>query len=104
MDDEKRYIMSALTQMEIDNIYHMQQRIYWEADFVDRCIERRSENVGLCDLPYGTLAYGLYCKMEDCNTAYNDTLDAVIDEVEQCIARGYIGLGRSGYYAGPEMF
>lgn len=104
MDNKKPDNVSALTQMEIDRIYRMQQRIYLEADFVGRCIDRELEGVGLCNLPYGTLsdektildiAYGMYCNMEDCNIAYNDPLDAVVDEVERCIARGYTGLGRS---------
>ncbi len=113
MDKRKDDIMSALTQTEIDKIYRMQQRIYWEADFVNRCIDRRLEGVGLCNLPYETLAdekiildtaHDLYCRMADCNIAYNDTLDAVVDEVERCIARRTASLGRSGYHAGPEMF
>ena len=88
-------IMSSLTQAEIENIYRMQKRAYWEMDFVDRCIDRMLEGVGLCNLPYETLAdekmildtaYGFYCKMADCNIAYNATLDAVVDEVEQYIA------------------
>lgn len=112
MDNRKSNIISGLTQIEIDKIYRMQQRIYWEADFVDRCIDRRLEGVGLCNLPYETLAdeklildmaHEFYCKMEDCNISYNDTLDAVVDEVERCIGRGTASLGRSGYHAGPEM-
>lgn len=96
MDNRMSDIMSSLTQAEIENIYSMQKRAYWEADFVNRCIDRRLEDVGLCNLPYATLddekmmldiAYELYCKMADCNIAYNATLDAVVDEVEQCIAR-----------------
>lgn len=113
MDNRKSNIISDLTQIEIDSIYRMQQRIYWEADFVNRCIDRRLEGVGLCNIPYETLAderiildtaHELYCRMADCDIAYNDTLDAVIDEVERCIARGTVSLGRSGDHAGPEMF
>lgn len=96
MDNRMSEIMSSLTQTEIENIYRMQKRFYWEIDFVDRCIDRQLEGVGLCNLPYETLAdekmildiaYGLYCKMADCNIAYNATLDAVVDEVERRIAR-----------------
>lgn len=85
MDNRNNSIMSGLTQTEIDSIYRMQKRVYWEADFVNRYIDRRLGGVGLCNLPYETLvdekmildtAYGLYCDMEDCNVAYNDTLDA----------------------------
>lgn len=97
MDDRNNSIMSGLTQMELDDIYRMQKRVYWEADFVNRCIDRRLEGVGLCNLPYETLAdektildtaYELYCKMENRNVPYNDTLDIVIDEIEQCVAKG----------------
>ena len=96
MDNRMGEIMSNLTQAEIENIYRMQKRAYWEIDFVNRCIDRQLEGVGLCNLPYDTLddedtildtAYELYCKMADCNIAYNDTLDAVIDEAERCIDR-----------------
>lgn len=113
MDNRKNGIMSGLTQTDIDNIYRMQKRVYWEADFVNRCIDRRLEGVGLCNLPYETLAdetvildtaHEFYCKMEDCDISYNATLDTVIDEVERCIAGGYIGLGRSGYHAETDTF
>lgn len=96
MDNRMSEIMSSLTPTEIESIYRMQKRFYWEADFVNRCIDRRLEGVGLCNLPYNTLedeetildtAYELYCKIADCNIAYNDTLDAVVDEVERRIAR-----------------
>lgn len=96
MDNRMSEIMSSLTQAEIENIYRMQKRAYWEMDFVDRCIDRQLEGVGLCNLPYDTLAdekmildiaYEMYCKMADCNIAYNATLDAVVDEVERRIAR-----------------
>lgn len=87
----------CLLQQEIDRIYYRQQRIYWEADFINRCLERREAETGLCNLNYDTLpddtflldtAYEIYQKKEDCNTAYNDTLDAVIDEIESGISRG----------------
>lgn len=87
----------CLPQQEIDRIYHKQQRIYWEADFINRCSDRRQEETGLCNLPYETLpgeetlletAYHIYCRKEDCNISYNDTLDAVIDEIEQQLADG----------------
>lgn len=96
MDNRMSKIMSSLTQAEIENIYRMQKRFYWEIDFVDRCIDRQLEGVGLCNLPYDTLddeetildtAYELYCKIEDCNIAYNATLDIVVNKIEQRIAR-----------------
>lgn len=77
------------------------QRLYWETDFISRCIERRNDEIGSCVLPYETLpdekkllnlAYVLYISMEDSNTAYNITLDLVIDEVERQIKDGSICL------------
>lgn len=101
MENEKRQNMFGLSQTEIDRIYYMQHRVYWEADFVNRCIERRVYDIGLCNLPYDSLAYEsmildtayeVYWEIEDCNVSYNDTLDAVIDEIEQLIANGTIRL------------
>jgi len=87
----------CLSQQEIDRIYYRQQRIYWEADFINRCLERREAETGLCNLNYKTLpddtflldtAYEIYQKKEDCNISYNDILDAVIDEIESGISKG----------------
>lgn len=83
-----------LSNQEIEEIYRRQLRLYWEIDFINRCIDRRQEESGLCHLPYETLAeekelleqaYELYLKREDSNTAYNVTLDLVIDEIEHLI-------------------
>ena len=102
MDDDTNGIIAGLTQLEIDAIYRMQHRVYWEADFVERCIERRSEGVGICNLPYASLAeekaildaaYVIYLNIEDCDVAYNDTLDSVVDEIERCIDNGEICMG-----------
>lgn len=85
-----------LSQSDIDTIYRKQQRIYWEADFVNRCIERHQEEIGLCNIPLDTvadnvplldMAYEIFNEKEDSNVAYNDTLDAVVDEVEKRIAQ-----------------
>ena len=82
----------GLSQRDIDRIYDTQQRIYWEADFVNRCIDRRKAGIGCCNLPYESLAdereildkaYSLYENEEDCSVPYHDTLDQVIDQVEQ---------------------
>ena len=78
-----------LSDQEMEDIYRIQQRLYWETDFINRCEDRKQEGTGLCNLPYKTLpeekkllalAYELYNDMEDSNTAYNVTLDLVIDE------------------------
>lgn len=83
-----------LSNQEIEEIYRRQLRLYWEVDFINRCIDRRQNESGLCNLPYETLAeekelldqaYEIYSKKEDSNTAYNVTLDLVIDEIEQLI-------------------
>lgn len=103
-------IMDRLTQQEIDEVYRAQQRIYWEADFVNRCIDRLLAGEGLCNLPYSSLAdekeildeaYQLYNKKEDCNVAYTDTLDAVIDEIERWISNGPTGTPGQGEEENP---
>lgn len=82
----------GLSQQDIDRIYDAQRRVYWEADFVNRYIDRREAGIGLCNLSYESLAdereildkaYSLYEKAEDGNVAYLDTLDVVIDQVER---------------------
>ena len=84
----------------MEDIYRIKQRLYWEIDFISRCEERKQEETGLCNLPYETLpkekkllalAYELYSDMEDSNTAYNVTLDLVIDEIERRIKNKQIG-------------
>lgn len=68
----------------------------FERDFVNRCSDRLEDGIGKCNLPYTTLpdekellckAYEIYCKNEDCNVAYNDTMDFVIDRIEDFIER-----------------
>ena len=60
-------------------------------------MERLEERIGLCNLPYETLrddpsllheAYLQFLRLEDCNVAYNDTLEQVIDAIEQWLASG----------------
>lgn len=110
MHDENRQTMFGLSQTEIHMTYRMRHCIYWEVDFVNRCIDRSSDEINICNLLYKTLSYGdtildvaykLYCEMQDCNVAYNDTLDAVIDKIERCIADGtmeHLGCHRPGYF------
>ena len=83
-----------LSDQEMETIYRIRQCLYWEMDFIGRCRERKKEGIGLCNLPYQTLseekklldlAYELYNDMEDSDTAYNVTLDLVIDEIEKYI-------------------
>ncbi|MEH2951312.1 hypothetical protein AALB51_17210 [Lachnospiraceae bacterium 62-26] len=90
----ERKTTARLSDKEMEKIYRIRQRFYWEMDFISRCRERKLEEIGLCNLPYQTLpeekklldlAYELYNNMEDSNTAYNVTLDLVIDEIERRI-------------------
>lgn len=82
---------------QIRQAHALYQRHCLSCDFIKRCSDRRQEETGLCNLPYDTLpdeetlletAYHIYCRKEDCNISYNDTLDAVIDEIEQQLADG----------------
>ena len=82
----ERKTTARLSDKEMEKIYRIRQRFYWEIDFISRCRERKLEEIGLCNLPYQTLpeekklldlAYELYNDMEDSNTAYNVTLDQI---------------------------
>ena len=86
--------LQNMIQKRKDRIYEYQHRSYWEADFINRCSDRLHSDIGRCNLPYETLsedrellntAYTIYQKIQDCNVAYNDTLDCVIDRVEEMI-------------------
>ena len=90
----ERKTTARLSDKEMEKIYRIRQRFYWEMDFISRCRERKLEEIGLCNLPYQTLpeekklldlAYELYNNMEDSNTAYNVTLDLAIGEIERRI-------------------
>lgn len=87
---------------QIRKAHAIYQRYCFSCDFINRCSDRRQEEIGLCNLPYETLpdeaelldtAYRIYGEKEDCNIAYNDTLDAVIEEIEQQIADGRLQEG-----------
>lgn len=61
------------------------------------CEERRTEETGLCNLPYQTLehetdilckAYELYEKQADINVSYRVTMENVIDQIEKQILNG----------------
>ena len=86
---------------QIRKAHAIYQMHCFSCDFINRCSDRRQEEIGLCNLPYETLpdeaelldtAYRIYEEKEDCNIAYNDTLDAVIEEIEQQIADGRLVL------------
>lgn len=86
---------------QIQQAYEIYREHCFSCDFINRSSDRRQEGTGLCNLPYESLpdenellseAYSLYCKWEDCNVAYNVTLDKVIDEIEQQIDKGRLVL------------
>lgn len=88
----------GLSEQDIDRIYDTQRRAYWEADFVNQCIDRREAGIGLCNLPYESLAdekeildkaYSLYKKAEDGRVPYLDTLDWVAGQAEQWYGAGF---------------
>lgn len=88
-----------MIQKRKDRIYEYQHLSYWEADFINRCSDRLYSGIGRCNLPYETLsedrellntAYTIYQKIQDCNVAYNDTLDCVIDRVEEMIEEDHL--------------
>lgn len=82
----------------LEKAYRIFKQHYFECDFLNRCCDRRTDEIGRCNLPYATLpeerellaiAYEIYCRKEDCNVAYNDTLDLVVDEIEDLIQQGF---------------
>lgn len=90
-------IMSIRSEKELRKAHEFCLKTDFQEDFINRCQERRDENIGLCNLPLGTLseqqgildvAFSSYQHMKDCNVAFNDTLDAVIDKVEKLVANG----------------
>lgn len=102
--DMNKTMTVHLSTLETENIYRRQKQLYWETDFLNRCLERRQENHGLCNLPYDTLAdekallnlaYEIYMDTENSNTAYNVTLDLVIDEIEKQIRDNKISFSKT---------
>ena len=62
----KDRIRPNIPQEDFDRIYRMQQRTYWEIDFIDRCVDRRMEGTGLCNIPYETLADESVIQLTNC--------------------------------------
>lgn len=88
-----------LTYDQLEAAYNIYREQFISCDFIRRSFERREEEIGLCNLPYETLrddlpllheAYRQFVRWEDCNIAYNDTLEQVIDEIEQRLAAGIL--------------
>ena len=86
-----------LTYDQLEAAYNIYREQFISCDFIRRSMERLEERIGLCNLPYETLrddpsllheAYLQFLRLEDCNVAYNDTLEQVIDAIEQWLASG----------------
>lgn len=80
-----------MTDREIAQAHELMKRQEFAEDFVERYLERCDQEIGLCNLPVDTLenetellsaAYELYQNMQDCNCAFNDTLNSVFEKVE----------------------
>lgn len=88
-----------LTYDLLEAAYNIYREQFISCDFIRRSMERLEERIGLCNLPYETLrddpnllheAYLQFIRLEDCNVAYNDTLEQVINEIEQRLATGIL--------------
>ena len=88
-----------LTYDLLEAAYNIYREQFISCDFIRRTLERLEEGIGLCNLPYETLhdnpnllheAYLQFIRLEDCNVAYNDTLEQVINEIEQRLATGIL--------------
>ena len=88
-----------LTYDQLEAAYNIYREQFISCDFIRRSMERLEERIGLCNLPYETLrddlnllheAYLQFIRLEDCNVAYNDTLEQVINEIEQRLATGIL--------------
>ena len=88
-----------LTYDQLEAAYNSYREQFISCDFIRRSLERLEERIGLCNLPYETLrddpnllheAYLQFIRLEDCNVAYNDTLEQVINEIEQRLATGIL--------------
>ena len=86
-----------LTYKQLETAHNIYREQCFSCDFIHRSLERLEEKTGLCNLPYYTLrdetellheAYLQFTKLEDCNVAYNDTLDQVIDKIENKLVTG----------------
>ena len=79
-----------LTYDQLEAAYNIYREQFISCDFIRRSLERLEERIGLCNLPYETLrddpnllheSYLQFIRLEDCNVAYNDTLEQVINEI-----------------------
>ena len=86
-----------LTYDQFEAAYNIYREQFISCDFIRRTLERLEEGIGLCNLPYETLhdnpnllheAYLQFLRLEDCNVAYNDTLEQVIDVMKEAESKG----------------
>lgn len=91
----------SLTKSEMERAHDLYLKDSFEQDFVNRYRERCADETGLCNLPKDSLweqqsileqAYICYQDIQDCNVAYNDTLEAVIEEMERRMIDGKLTL------------
>lgn len=91
----------TLKHAELEKAHAICQKMDFELDFVNRYKERYADGTGLCNLPAHNMeeqkelleqAYSYYQDIQDCNVAFNDTMDAVIDKMEQQMKMGGIAL------------
>lgn len=89
--------VSFLTYDQLEAAYNIYREQFISCDFIRRSFERLNDEIGFCNLPYESMcddlnllheAYLQFLRLEDCNVAYNDTLDQVIDVIEQRFAVG----------------
>ena len=73
----------TLTLPQLRQAHEIYKKHCFFQDFMECCEERRTEETGLCNLPYQ-----LYEKQADINVSYRVTMENVIDEIEKQIANG----------------
>ena len=87
----------TLTLPQLRQAHEIYKKHCFFQDFIECCEERRTEETGLCNLPYQTLehetdilckAYELYEKQADINVSYRVTMENVIDQIEKQILNG----------------
>lgn len=98
---KNKLIPIPLKRSEVSKAHEICLRDNFKQDFVNRYRERCMDRIGLCNLPTDHIeeqqdifeqAYTCYQDILDCNVAYNDTLDTVIDIIEKRMKNGEITL------------
>ena len=97
----------TLTPAEIDAIYRSVETGYVKEDIISRCADRKEKDM----LPEVLVpliledeaelleyAYNYYHKIHDCNTDYNSTLDAVIDQTAKWFTDNHLNPTKKKLY------